>query len=81
MPLWSTVQHADSGRGPQATADMKARLAALKADNTPIDTIIELLWERSRRAEVEGEGYRYDYANSSSSSGHGSSSGQVQRTP
>lgn len=55
------MQHADSGRGPQATTDMKARIAALKAQGTSIDTIIELLWDRSHRAEVEGQGYRYEF--------------------
>lgn len=71
LPFRKTVQHADSGRGPQATADMKARIAALKAQGTPIDQIIEVLWERSHRAEAEGEGYVYEFVETSST-GQGS---------
>lgn len=46
------------GRGPEATADMKARIAALRGAGVDL---IDALWERNRRA-VLGEGYRYDLA-------------------
>lgn len=44
------------GRGPAAVADMKARIAALQAAGADV---IDVLWERSREAEL-GEGYTYD---------------------
>ncbi len=46
------------GRGPTATADMKARIAALRADGADV---VEVLWDRNRRA-VLGEGFRYEFA-------------------
>lgn len=46
------------GRGPEATADMKARIAALKESNA--DVIGELM-ERYYRA-VTGEGFQYEFA-------------------
>lgn len=46
------------GRGQTAVSDMKARIAALRGQGVDV---IDVLWERSRRAEL-GEGYRYDYA-------------------
>ena len=56
------MQHADNGRGPVATTDMKARIAAYQRRGYDIDKIVALLWERFHRAEVDGEGYRYEYA-------------------
>lgn len=47
-----------AGRGEVAVSDMKARIAALRAQGADI---VDVLWERSRRAEL-GEGYRYEYA-------------------
>ena len=47
------------GRGATATADMKARIAALRRQGADV---VDVLWERHRRAEVMGEGYRYEYA-------------------
>lgn len=46
------------GRGPQATADMKARIEALRANGADV---IDALWERNRQA-VLGEGFRYEFA-------------------
>ncbi len=46
------------GRGPEATADMKARIAVLRSSGVDL---IDALWERNRRA-VLGEGYRYEFA-------------------
>lgn len=48
----------DVGRGDIATADMKARLAALRGDGTDW---LDVLWERNRRANL-GEGYDYGFA-------------------
>jgi hypothetical protein len=50
-----------AGRGPIATTDMKARIAALKAQGITMDDIIAILWERANRAE-RGDGYDYQYA-------------------
>lgn len=52
----------DAGRGAQATADMKARIAAIRAETWLMTELIDRLWERNRRAVVEGEGYSYEYA-------------------
>jgi hypothetical protein len=52
----------DLGRGPEATADMKARIAALRSQGLDLDSIIETLWARSHRAEAEERGYRYEFA-------------------
>ncbi len=46
------------GRGTTATADMKARIAALRSQGADV---IETLLERHRRALL-GEGYTYEYA-------------------
>lgn len=46
------------GRGPEATADMKARIKALRAEGADV---LDTLWERNRQA-VLGEGFRYDFA-------------------
>jgi hypothetical protein len=46
------------GRGRLATADMKARIAALREQGVDV---IDALWERNRLA-VLGEGYTYDLA-------------------
>ncbi len=46
------------GRGPKATADMKARIEALKGQGVDL---IDTLWER-HRAALLGEGYTYDHA-------------------
>ncbi len=46
------------GRGPVATADMKARIAALRRAGADV---VSELWERNRSA-VLGEGYRYEFA-------------------
>lgn len=46
------------GRGHVATADMKARIAALRAQGADV---IDALWERNRQA-VLGEGYNYEFA-------------------
>lgn len=50
------------GRGPEATADMKARIAALRKKHWELTPIIETLWRRHHRAEVEGKGYEYEHA-------------------
>lgn len=46
------------GRGRQATADMKVRIAALRHQGADV---IDVLWERNRRAAL-GEGYAYEFA-------------------
>lgn len=46
------------GRGQTAVSDMKARIAALRQQGADV---VDVLWERSRRAEL-GEGYTYDFA-------------------
>lgn len=46
------------GRGAKATADMKARIAALKAQGADV---IDTLWERNRIAHLS-EGFSYEYA-------------------
>lgn len=46
------------GRGAAAVSDMKARIAVLRERG---EDVIDVLWERTRRAEL-GEGYRYEYA-------------------
>jgi hypothetical protein len=48
----------DVGRGSTATADMKARIEALKGSGADV---LDALWERNRRA-VSGEGYHYEFA-------------------
>lgn len=48
----------DVGRGRIATADMKARIAALKGSGADV---LDALWERNRRA-VLGEGFSYEFA-------------------
>lgn len=47
------------GRGEVAVADMKARIAALRAQG--VEDVVAVLWERSFLAE-RGSGYRYEYA-------------------
>lgn len=51
-----------AGRGPQATADMKARIAAIQKETWRMDVLIDRLWERNRQAVVEGQGFQYEYA-------------------
>lgn len=46
------------GRGRLATADMKARIAALRAQGADV---VDALWERNYRA-ILGEGFRYECA-------------------
>ncbi len=46
----------DLGRGPVATADMKARIAALRSQGADV---IETLIERHRIALTEGHTYEY----------------------
>lgn len=46
------------GRGPVATTDMKARIAALKRQG--VNDLVGVLWERNRQAHF-GEGYRYEF--------------------
>lgn len=58
MPFKDCMNLDTVGRGPTAVSDMKARIAALKAQG---EDVIEALWERSRQAEL-GDGYRYEYA-------------------
>lgn len=58
---YRTVQFANTGRGVVAACDMKARIAALKRQGVSMDQIIDVLWERSHRAEVHGHGYTYEY--------------------
>jgi hypothetical protein len=52
------VHEHNLGRGLVATADMKARIAALRKQGVDV---IDALWERNRLA-VLGEGYTYDFA-------------------
>lgn len=52
------IRGADLGRGPTATADMKARIAALRRANVDV---LEALWRRHIEA-ITGAGYVYDYA-------------------
>ncbi len=47
----------DLGRGPVATADMKARIAALRADGRDI---LHVLWTRHVHA-LAGDGYAYEH--------------------
>lgn len=53
------VNISDPGRGVEATADMKARVAHLRASGADI---FEALWNRHHRAVKLGEGYRYEFA-------------------
>jgi siroheme synthase (precorrin-2 oxidase/ferrochelatase) len=48
------------GRGPVATADMKARIAALLKERWDMDFVINQLWERHVDA-VLGDGYSYEF--------------------
>ncbi len=48
----------DSGRGELAVADMKARIAALRAQDVDV---VQALWERTWEAFRAG-GYTYEYA-------------------
>jgi len=52
------------GRGPVATADMKARIAAFQTEHGrwKMNALIDHLWERNRQAVVEGKGYDYEFA-------------------
>lgn len=56
------MNHADTGRGATATADMKARIAAIRAETWRMDDLIDRLWERNQRAVALGEGYSYEFA-------------------
>lgn len=51
----------ERGRGVTAVTDMKARIAAYRRRGYSAARIVEILWERSRKAEL-GEGYRYEFA-------------------
>lgn len=46
------------GRGPRATADMKARLAHLRAQDADV---LAVLWRRYHAA-ITGDGFDYEYA-------------------
>lgn len=46
-----------TGRGPTATADMKARIAALRRDGRDV---LDVLWRRHLDA-INGSGYVYDF--------------------
>ncbi len=48
------------GRGPQATADMKRRIAARRSQGADITDIVEELWER-HRAALTGDGHFYEF--------------------
>jgi hypothetical protein len=50
-----------AGRGPEATTDMKARIAVLKAGGFSGEQIISILYERLKIAE-QGDGFTYDLA-------------------
>lgn len=54
------MQRMNLGRGPQATADMKRRIAARRSRGDAIADIVEELWERHRTA-LTGEGYHYEF--------------------
>lgn len=49
------------GRGDKAVADMKARLAAMRANEPDSKKIFDELWQRNHEA-VTGDGYTYEYA-------------------
>lgn len=49
-----------AGRGPEATSDLKARIAAMTRRGYPVEKMIDILWERCLKGEREG--YRYDKA-------------------
>lgn len=48
-----------SGRGEVATADMKVRIAALRAQGRDV---VGVLWERHHRAVLLGQGFTYECA-------------------
>jgi hypothetical protein len=50
-----------AGRGKVATADMKARIASLRANGFTGEQIISILYDRLRVAE-QGDGFIYDHA-------------------
>jgi hypothetical protein len=52
------MHNLSQSRGPVATADMKARIDALRQQGVDV---IDALWERNRQALL-GEGYSYEYA-------------------
>lgn len=54
------------GRGPIATADMKARVPALLRERYDWRFVIDQLWERNRDA-VLGDGFTYEFAEGSDS--------------
>ncbi len=59
MPLEKSMYNPENlGRGPEATADMKARIAVLRRQGA---NVVDELMERHRRA-VSGEGYTYEFA-------------------
>ncbi len=51
------IRGADLGRGSLATADMKARIAALRREGVDI---VDALWRRHVNA-ITGAGYVYDH--------------------
>lgn len=51
----------DIGRGLDAVADMKARIKQLREGGADLTGVIDVLWDRSRDAEL-GEGYVYEFA-------------------
>ena len=55
------THYVNLGRGPEATADMKRRIAALKNEGADLTGVIDALWERNRAA-VAGEGFTYEFA-------------------
>lgn len=58
MPLIRIMVDHNLGRGEQAAADMKARIAAIRSHGLDV---VDVLWERNRRAQL-GEGYVYEFA-------------------
>jgi hypothetical protein len=55
------VSESNLGRGAEATADMKARIARMRRHGFDLDKIITVLWDRTLKAEL-GHGYSYEYA-------------------
>lgn len=53
--------HDGRGRGSRAVADMRARIATLKAQGIGEAEIIDVLWARNAEA-VSGDGHVYDMA-------------------
>lgn len=53
------MESSNVGRGSIATEDMKARIEVLRRQGADV---VDVLWERNRRAVLDGEGFRYEYA-------------------